>query len=500
MPFDRTHEAVLDVLILGAGVSGIGCAAYLSRELPGKTWRILEMRDDLGGTWDLFRYPGIRSDSDLHTFAYDFRPWTSENSIADGPEIKAYIAETAKEYDIPDRIRFGRKVVSCDWSSDEGLWTVKTDTTHGAKRETCRARWIFSATGYYDYEQGFRPEFPGEARFQGPIIHPQNWPEDLDYAGKTIAVIGSGATAVTLLPSLAESAAHVVQIQRTPTYVVPVPKQDPLAKVLRPFLPKTWLHAALRRKNIIRQHIFYTLCQRYPKMMRGFIRRTNAKRLPDDYPVDRHFNPPYDPWDQRLCAVPDGDLFRCLRSGRCSIVTGHIRTFVENGVEMEDGTVVEADIIVTATGLNLKLMGGAHYSVDERPVDWADHVVFKGMMLDGIPNFAMAMGYTNSSWTLKIGLICQYLCRLFSEMDKQGMGICVPRRPDEAMELRPLLDFEAGYVKRSVDTLPRQGDVFPWQMTFDYDEDKKMMRRGRVLEPELSLSPRPEHEKPDGKS
>lgn len=498
MPFDRTHEEILDVLMLGAGLSGIGCAAYLSRELPDKTWRILEMRDDLGGTWDLFRYPGIRSDSDLHTFAYDFKPWTSENSIADGAEIKAYIAETAKEYDIPEHIRFGRKVVSCDWSSTDGLWTVTTEATDGGGREIWRARWIFSATGYYDYAQGYRPTFSGEDRFKGPIIHPQSWPEELDYTGKTIAVIGSGATAVTLLPSLAEKAGHVVQVQRTPTYVVPIPKQDPLAKLLRPFLPNNWLHAALRRKNIIRQHIFFTLCQRYPKMMRGFIRKANAKRLPEDYAVDRHFNPPYDPWDQRLCAVPDGDLFRCLRSGRCSIVTGHIRTFVESGVEMEDGTRVEADIIVSATGLNLKLMGGADYRVDGKPVDWADHVVFKGMMLDGIPNFAMAMGYTNSSWTLKIGLICQYLCRLFSEMDERDMGVCVPVRPAQEMEMRPLLDFEAGYVKRSVDTLPRQGDTFPWQMTFDYDEDKKMMRRGRVLEPELRLSPLPQTEPMDG--
>ncbi|MEM5518047.1 NAD(P)/FAD-dependent oxidoreductase [Henriciella sp. AS95] len=500
MPFDRTQEDVLDVLILGAGLSGIGCAAYLSRELPAKTWRILEMRDDLGGTWDLFRYPGIRSDSDLHTFAYDFKPWMSDNSIADGPEIKAYIAETAADYGIQDRIQFGRKVVSCDWSSDEALWTIRTEATDGSGGETWRARWIFSATGYYDYAQGYRPDFPGEARFQGPIIHPQNWPEDLDHSGKTIAVIGSGATAVTLLPSLAADAAHVVQIQRTPTYVVPVPKQDPLAKFLRPFLPKKWRHALLRRKNIIRQHIFFTLCQRYPKMMRGFVRKANAKRLPEGYAVDRHFNPPYDPWDQRLCAVPDGDLFRCLRSGRCSIVTGQIQTFDETGVEMANGTRVDADIIVTATGLNLKLMGGVGYRVDAKPVDWADHIVFKGMMLDGIPNFVMAMGYTNSSWTLKVGLICQYFCRLLSEMDRQGMGVCVPLRPDKDMELRPLLDFKAGYVQRSVDTLPRQGDEFPWQMTFDYDEDKKMMRKGRVVEPELRLSPLPQPEAMDDQS
>lgn len=500
MPVDREHEDIFDVLILGAGLSGVGCGAYLSRELPAKTWRILEMRDDLGGTWDLFRYPGIRSDSDLHTFSYDFKPWISENSIADGAEIKAYIAETADQYDVAGKIRFGQKVVSCDWSSADGLWTVETETADGGSRQIWRSRWIFSATGYYDYAQGYRPDFPGEGQFKGPVIHPQDWPQDLNHAGKKIAVIGSGATAVTLLPSLAEDAAHVVQIQRTPTYVVPIPKQDPMAKLLRGWLPKSWRHAILRRKNILRQHIFFTLCQRYPKMMRRFIRKTNAKRLPKGYAVDQHFNPPYDPWDQRLCAVPDGDLFRCLRSGRCSIVTGRIRTFVENGIEMEDGTVVDADMIVTATGLNLKLMGGAEYRIDGEVVDWSDHIVFKGMMLDAVPNLVMAMGYTNSSWTLKIGLICQHFCRLLSEMDQQGMGICVPVRPATDMKLRPLLDFDAGYVKRSVDKLPRQGDAFPWQMTFDYDEDKKMMRRGQVLEPELSLSPFPQNERMDGLS
>lgn len=492
MPAVRSEaNKIFDILILGAGISGIGLAAYLRRNLPGKSWQILEMRDDLGGTWDLFRYPGIRSDSDLYTFAYEFKPWESRNSIAEAGEIKAYIGETAEEYDILDRIGFGRRVLACDWSSDEAAWTVTTERTADGLRESWCARWIFSATGYYDYAEGYRPDFPDEGAFEGRIVHPQAWPADFDHAGKRIAVIGSGATAVTLVPALAGTAAHVTQIQRTPTYVLPLPREEPLLKLLAPVFSKVAIHRILRRKNILRQHVFYALCRRFPGAMRKFIRRVNRRFLPADFPVDTHFNPPYDPWDQRLCFVPGADLFRCLADGSCSIVSGRIRRFVADGVEMEDGTRVQADIIVTATGLNLKLMGGARYSVDGVPVDWAERVVFKGMMLDGIPNFAMSVGYTTSSWTLKVGLVCEYLCRLLAEMDLRQMAVCTPERPEHPMELRPLLDFGAGYVKRSVDHLPRQGDRFPWVMTFDYGEDAKMFRRGRVVEPELRLAPVP---------
>ncbi|CUH40599.1 FAD-containing monooxygenase EthA [Jannaschia seosinensis] len=492
MPRDTSGPPpVLDVLILGAGISGIGCAAYLKREVPGKSWRILEMREDLGGTWDLFRYPGIRSDSDLYTFAYEFKPWESRNAIAGAAEIKAYIAETATENGIRGRIAFGRKVVACDWSSAEALWTVTTQTGADGARETWRARWIFSATGYYDYDRGFRPAFDGEEQFAGRIVHPQAWPEDLDHAGKRIAVIGSGATAVTLLPALAKDAAHVTQIQRTPTYVMPLPLEDPLAKALRPFLSKTRIHAILRRKNIWQQSLFFTLCQRYPAAMRKLIRKVNAKSLPKGFDVDTHFNPPYDPWDQRLCVVPGGDLFRTIRDGRADVVTGRIARFTATGIEMADGSHVEADIVVTATGLNLKLLGGAAYSVDGKPVTPSEHVIFKGMMLDGVPNLALSIGYTNSSWTLKVGLLCQYFCRLLAEMDRRGMDVCAPERPARAMALRPLLDFKAGYVQRSLDMLPRQGDTFPWEMTFNYSADARMMKKGRVIEPELKLSPAP---------
>lgn len=487
----NTEPAITDVLILGAGLSGIGCAAYLARERPGTQCLLLEMRDDLGGTWDLFRYPGIRSDSDLYTFAYGFKPWDRPETIASGPEIKRYIGETADKYSIRDRIRFGRKVVACNWSSEQGLWTVTTEQADGT-REEWRARWIFSATGYYNYAQGFRPDFPEEDRFAGRIVHPQHWPEDLDYEGKRIAVIGSGATAVTLLPELAKRAAHVVQVQRTPSYVMPIPSVDPLLGLFRRILPKGRVGPALRRKNIWKQNIFYRLCQRYPDRMRRVIRWVNRKALPEDYPVDVHFNPPYGPWDQRLCAVPGGDLFHSLSDGTCSIVTGTIARFTPDGIEMQDGKQIAADIIVTATGLNLQLMGGARFSLDGAPVRWSDHLVFKGMMLDGIPNFAMAVGYTNSSWTLKVDLLCQYFCRLLAEMDQRGMAICTPQRPKGDMTTRPLLDFAAGYVKRSIDTLPRQGPQAPWVMSFDYRSDEKIFAGGTVIEPEMVLSPLPQ--------
>ncbi|MEY8881312.1 flavin-containing monooxygenase [Donghicola sp. XS_ASV15] len=486
-----SEPAFSDVLILGAGLSGIGCAAYLAQQRPDTSVLLLEMRDDLGGTWDLFRYPGIRSDSDLYTFAYGFKPWDRPETIASGPEIKRYIGEAASEAGILDRIRFGRKVTTCDWSSEQALWTVTTRQADGTI-EVWRARWIFSATGYYDYAQGYRPDFPHEDSFTGQIVHPQHWPEGLDYDGKRVAVIGSGATAVTLLPELAKRAAHVVQVQRTPSYVMPIPAVDPLLGLFRRILPKDRVAPALRRKNIWKQNIVYRLCQRYPNRMRRLIRWVNRKQLPDAYPVDTHFNPPYDPWDQRLCAVPGGDLFHALSDGSCSIVTGGIARFRPEGIEMQDGTLVEADIIVTATGLTLRLMGGAQFSIDGAKVRWSDHLIFKGMMLDGIPNFAMAVGYTNSSWTLKVDLLCQYFCRLLSEMEGRGMAVCTPQRPEGHMETRPLLDFAAGYVKRSIDTLPRQGPEAPWVMSFNYRSDEAIFAQGAVIEPQMQLTPLPQ--------
>ncbi len=479
---------VHDVIIIGAGISGIGCAAYLRRKQPTKSWCILEGREDLGGTWDLFRYPGIRSDSDLYTFSYEFKPWKSDKAIAGAAEIKAYIAETADEYDIRPHIRFQRKVVRCTWSSETALWTVTAVRTDTGEEETWLGRWIFSATGYYDYDKGYRPDFPEEQAFAGPIIHPQHWPEDLDYTGKRIAVIGSGATAVTLVPALADKAAHVVQVQRTPSYVMPLPERDGLLSFARLLPTKALTHRLMRKKNIVQRHLFWSLCQRYPNVMRKLIRRMNAANLPADFPIDVHFNPPYDPWQQRLCAVPDGDLYKSLSSGRASIVTGHIKRFVQTGIEMQSGEVVAADIIVTATGLNIKMAGGIAYAVDGKPVVWSDHAIFRGMLLDGIPNFALCIGYTTNSWTLKVSLLCDYFCQLLGEMDRRGKTVCVAERPSGGMALRPLLDFGAGYVQRSLNSLPKQGEDFPWMMTFSYGSDVKMMKRASVVLPEMKLS------------
>lgn len=483
----RSDLKIYDVVIIGAGISGIGCAAYLRRNRPEKSWCILEGRDDLGGTWDLFRYPGIRSDSDLYTFSYEFKPWRSSKAIAGASEIKAYIAETAEEYGIRPQIRFKRKVLRCDWSSAEALWTITTQRSDTGVEESWRSRWIFSAAGYYDYEKGYRPTFPDEAKFSGPIIHPQHWPEDLDYAGKRIAVIGSGATAVTLLPALAEKAGHVVQVQRTPSYIMPLPEQDGLLKFARLLGSNQLVHAVMRKKNILQRHLFWKLCQRYPNFMRKLIRRINVANLPKDYPVDIHFNPPYDPWQQRLCAVPDGDLYKSLASGRASIVTGHIKRFVPSGIEMQSGEIVAADIIVTATGLNLRMVGGIAFSVDGRKVNWAEHAIFRGMLLDGLPNLAICIGYTTNSWTLKVGLLCDYFCQLLGEMDRRGKAVCVPERPSGGMETRPLLDFGAGYVQRSIHSLPKQGSAYPWVMTFSYNSDAKMLKRSAVILPEMKL-------------
>jgi cation diffusion facilitator CzcD-associated flavoprotein CzcO len=474
----------LDVLIIGAGLSGIGAACHLQRRRPGTRFVILETRDDLGGTWDLFRYPGIRSDSDLFTFGYDFKPWKSDVAIADGPAIKAYIAETAREYGVDPHIRFHHKVREISWSSDERRWTVRAERTDTGEQVEFSARWIFSGTGYYRYDEGFTPRFEGRERFTGAIVHPQHWPEDLDWSGKRVVVIGSGATAVTLVPALSPAAAHVTLVQRTPTYVLPVPAHDPIARRLRPLLGDRRAHALARGFNIGRQRWFYAFCQRFPNAARRLIRKANAKLLPPDYPVDVHFNPPYAPWDQRLCAVPGGDLFRELSEGRASMVTGRIARFTETGLQLESGQHLDADIIVTATGLNLLQFGGIRVDIDGKTVHLPDTVAFKGMMLSGVPNLAFAIGYTNSSWTLKVGLVCEHFCRLLDYMDRHRFEACVPEA-DPAMPTAPLLNFGAGYVQRSLHELPRQGAAFPWAMSWNYAADKRLFRRGGVNDKHL---------------
>jgi monooxygenase len=480
-------EHSVDVLIIGAGISGIGVACHLTQRRKGTRFLILESRADLGGTWDLFRYPGIRSDSDLFTFGYDFKPWDSSISIADGPSIKAYVGETAREYGIDRQIRYHHRVSSAKWSSKTARWHVTAERGDTGETVEFEAKWIFSATGYYRYDKGFTPEFEGRERFTGPVIHPQLWPEDLDYTGKRVVVIGSGATAVTLVPAMAEKAAHVVMLQRTPTYVMPVPEHDPWAKRIRGLLGKTLAHSFTRNKNILRQRLVYQFCQKFPGLARAFIRYINASRLPPGYPVDVHFNPTYGPWDQRLCAVPGGDLFKAITSGTASVVTDRIRTFTETGIELVSGATLDADIIVTATGLNLLPLGGIGLEVDGEPVRIQERVSFKGMMLSGVPNYALAIGYTASSWTLKVGLLCEHFCRLLDHMDARKADICVPRA-DPAMPTRPFLDFSAGYVQRAISTLPRQGDEFPWAMGWNYFADVKVLRKGVVDDPNLEFS------------
>ncbi|MBM7366674.1 flavin-containing monooxygenase [Gordonia hydrophobica] len=469
----------LDVVILGAGISGIGAAHYLTVEHPGRRFAILESRADLGGTWDLFRYPGIRSDSDLHTFGYEFKPWMDPQAIADAPRILDYLREAVADDALESKIAFNRRAVAADWSDEQQLWTLTVRHTDTGETSQVTARWVFAGTGYYNYDEGFTPEFAGRDDFTGQIIHPQHWPEDLDYRGKKVIVIGSGATAVTLVPSMAGDAEHVTMLQRTPTYVIPLPREDAIANAMKKVLGAERGFALSRQKNIWQQRFFYNFCQRYPKLARTVIRRTNAALLPRDFDLDTHFNPPYNPWDQRLCVVPDGDLFKALKKGTASIETGRIKRFVANGVELEDGTVLNADIVVTATGLNLQLFGGLELHRNGVAIDLADTVAYRGAMLSGVPNWTLAIGYTNSSWTLKIGMLCEYLCRMLTHMDEHGYA-SVEAVPTPGMPTRPLLDFGAGYVKRALDRLPKQGTEAPWTMTMAVAADVKQLRNGAV--------------------
>ena len=476
-----------DTLIIGAGLSGIGAAYYLQKHHPAKSFVILEAREATGGTWDLFRYPGIRSDSDLHTFGYEFKPWVDDQAIASADKILDYLRQTAAENDIDRHIRFQQKVCSVAWSTDKACWHVDIERVDTGERSSMTCNWLFSAAGYYRYDKGYTPDFKGVEQFNGQVIHPQEWPEDLDYQGKRVVVIGSGATAVTLVPAMTDKAKHVTMLQRTPSYVMSLPSEDVIANGLRKCLPDDIAYAITRRKNIAIARGIWRFCQRFPNLARKAIRFSNKRALPKGYPVDEHFNPPYNPWDQRLCAVPDGDLFKVISEGKASVVTDHIDTFTEKGVLLKSGQVLEADIIVTATGLNLQVFGGISVFVDGKPVDMSEKVAFKGLMLDGIPNFAFAIGYTNSSWTLKIGLVCEHLCRILSHMDKHNQSICCPVLPSPDMPTRPLLDFGAGYVLRALSRLPRQGEGAPWLVPMDYVVDKKLMRQGPVEDSNLKF-------------
>ena len=477
VPALEQHQHHVDVLIVGAGLSGIAAAYHLQASCPGKSYAILEARDAIGGTWDLFRYPGIRSDSDMFTLGYGFRPWRAAKAIADGPAILEYLNETARESGIDRHIRFGHRVVRAEWSSEERRWIVEADRTDTQETVVLSAGFLFSCTGYYRYDEGYTPELPGIERFRGPIVHPQHWPDHLDYAGKRVVVIGSGATAVTLVPAMAKDAAHVTMLQRSPSYVVSLPNEDPIARVVRRVLPERLAHRVLRWKNVLLMLGGFQLSRRAPNFMRKVMVGGVRKALPAGYDVDTHFNPRYDPWDQRVCLVPDGDLFEAIGSGRASVVTDHIETFTETGIELESGQVVEADVVITATGLNMLVLGGMELRVDGREVDVPRTVTYRGMMLGGVPNMAMAIGYTNASWTLKCDLICQYVARLLRHMDARGYSQATPRPPADAASTEPFLNLTSGYVLRSLDRFPRQGAAAPWRVLNNYVRDISLIRR-----------------------
>ena len=466
----------VDVIVVGAGLSGIGAACHLQEECPGKTYVVLESRGAIGGTWDLFRYPGIRSDSDMFTLGYAFRPWKDSKSIADGEDIRNYIRDTAREYQVEKNIRFHHQVLSADWSSEDARWTVTARRSDTGETVQLTCSWLTTCSGYYRYDEGFTPVFEGEKDFGGQVIHPQHWPEDFDATGKRIVVIGSGATAVTLIPNLADAAEHVTMLQRTPSYIMSLPGRDPLAEWLRTKLPAKLAYPIVRWKNVLVTTGFYQFSRRFPGAARKVLRRLTQKQLPN-VDVDVHFNPPYNPWDQRLCLVPDGDLFRTLRKGQASIATGRIARFTEKGIELESGEHLDADVIVTATGLNLLPMGGMSLTLDGTPVDVSKAVSYKGMMLSGVPNFTMVIGYTNASWTLKADLINQYVCRLINPLDAEGYVSATPVAPPEGGD-EPFLDLASGYVQRSLGSLPKQGSRKPWKLHQNYIRDVQLMRRG----------------------
>ena len=467
----------LDVLIVGAGISGIGSACHLLSKCPGKSFTIIEARDEYGGTWDLFRYPGIRSDSDMHTLGFNFKPWVAEKSIADGPSIKKYLKETIDENNLAEHIQYKTKMMSANWSSEDRIWTV--DIVQNGKTSRLSCKFLMMCSGYYNYEKPFRPDFQNEEVFTGQTIHPQLWPKDLDYKDKKIVVIGSGATAMTLVPALADKAEIVTMVQRSPTYVVSMPDEDRVANLLRKLLPSSWAYAITRFKNTKLQQIMYKRMRTHPQKMKRYLVGLVKKALGPEYDVDTHFTPSYNPWDQRMCLIPNGDLFRSLRSGKTQVVTEHIECFTSNGLGLKSGQELEADIIVTATGLNMQLMGGAEFYIDDRPIDFAEKFSYKGMMYAGIPNLIQTFGYINASWTLRADLTAEYACRLINRIDELGADYCVPRLADEDsnMMAKPWIEnFSAGYIQRSLDLMPKQGVEDPWRNTQDYALDKKIVR------------------------
>jgi monooxygenase len=474
----------LDVVIVGAGISGISAAWHLQNRCPNKSYVILERRENIGGTWDLFKYPGIRSDSDMFTLGFRFKPWESAKSIADGQSIWNYINEAADENGIRNHIRTGHRVVSVDWSDTDNRWTINAEVDGEAKQIT--ASFLSVCSGYYNYDEGYSPEFPGSENFKGQIIHPQHWPEDLDYAGKKVVVIGSGATAITLIPSLVDGGVgHVTMLQRSPTYVGSLPLVDPVAVKTNKYLPKNLAHFVNRWKQIGYSTGQYQVARRFPSIFKQFLRKKGTRRLPEGFDYDTHFSPSYAPWDERVCLAPNGDLFKAIRSGKAGVVTDTIDTFTETGIKLTSGEELQADIIVTATGLNMQLFGGAVAYRNGEPIDLTGSMTYKGLMLSGVPNMAITFGYTNASWTLKADLVSEFICRVLNYMDANGFDRVEPQHPGGSVDELPFMDFTPGYFRRAMDTLPKSGSAAPWKLKQNYFFDMRTIRYGKVDEESL---------------
>lgn len=485
-----TEQTHVDVLVVGAGLSGIGAACHLVTECPDRTVLVVEAREELGGTWDLFRYPGVRSDSDMNTLGYAFRPWTDPVAIAEGSSILQYIRDTAEEFGIIDRIRYGRRVERARWDSGRAVWTVEMSLTHPDQHEvspgsdgsaviTCS--FLYLCTGYYDYESGYQPDYPGLESFEGALVHPQHWPDDLDHTGKRVVIIGSGATAVTLVPAMAQDAEHVTMLQRSPTYISAAPARDQLAALLGRIVGQDRAARVVFWKNVLVSLGQYELSRRKPALVAELVRKEAAKRLPADFDIERHLTPTYNPWDQRMCLAPDGDFFDTISSGRATIETDTIERFTRRGIHLSSGKELEADVVVSATGLNLLSMGGIDLEVDGRMVDVGSTVAYKAMMLCGVPNFAWTIGYTNASWTLKADLVARHVCRLLSHMRDHGYAIAEPL-PPLAEETRPMVDLSSGYVQRGIALFPKQGTEQPWRLKQNYLADLRMVRRSDIAD------------------
>ena len=486
----------VDVLIVGAGISGISAAHHLQQECPGRSYAILESRGVSGGTWDLYRYPGVRSDSDIHTLGFGFKPWPEARSLADGDSILAYVREAAEESGIDRRIRFHHRVVRSEWSSAESRWDVEVERTDTGETGHLTCGFVWVCSGYFAYDEGYRPDFEGVGRFKGQIAHPHRWPEDLEYSGKRVVVVGSGATAVSLVPALAEDADHVTMLQRSPSYLFPVPGVDPIARALRRVLPPKAAYALTRWKDILSSSVTFWACRRYPGMAKRIIRKAAERSLSPGFDFDTHLTPRYNPWEQRPCALRDGDLYKAINDGRVDIVTDRIETFTESGLRLESGAELEADVVVTATGFNLQFLGGMEVVVDREKVDIGKVLTYKGMMVSGVPNLAFAVGYTNASWTLKVELTCDFVCRVLNHMAENGLAKCVAEVNDPSVRGEPIIDFSSGYVQRSIDQLPKQGSREPWRLRQNYLLDSRMIRRGPIEDGALRFTAAAERQEP----